>query len=65
MPLINFEINLFLTWSNNCVIFSSNAAPATIYATTDTKCYVLVVSLSTNANTKLLKQSKISIQRQD
>ena len=52
MPLINFEINLFLTWSNNCVIFSSNAAPATIFATTDTKCYVLVVSLSTNANTK-------------
>ena len=54
MPLINWEINLILTWSANCVISEGNRA--TIFAITDTKLYVPVVSLSTQDNTKLLQQ---------
>ena len=54
MPFINCEVNLILTWSANCSI--SNAAPnqATSIAITDTKLYVLVVTYSTQDNTKLL-----------
>ena len=52
MPLINFEINLILTWSKNCVI--SSAARETKFKITDTKFYVPVVTLSTQNNAKLL-----------
>ena len=52
MPLINCEINLILTWSANCVI--SSATKAITFAITDTKIYVLVVSLSTQCDLKLL-----------
>ena len=41
MPLINFEINLILTWSSTCVITNSTGE------ITDTKLYVPVVTLST------------------
>ena len=46
IPLISCEINLILTWSANCLI-SSNATgnQATIFAITDTKLYVSVVTL--------------------
>ena len=43
MPLINCEINLFLTCSENCVI--SSATRATKFKITDTKLYVPVVTL--------------------
>ena len=56
MPLINCEINLVLTWSANCVISECNTV--TTFAITDTKLYVPVVTLSTQDNTKLLKQLK-------
>ena len=58
MPFINCEVNLILTWSANCSI--SNAAPnqATSIAITDTKLYVLVVTYSTQDNTKLLQRLK-------
>ena len=52
-PLINSEINLILTWSENCVICS--ATGATKFEITDTHLYVPVVTLSTPNNTKLLK----------
>ena len=71
MPLINCEINLILTWSENCVLISkatrdadpdANRAVAPIYnptnATfkiTDTKFYVPVVTLSTENDKKLLE----------
>ena len=45
MPFINFEINLILTLSEKCVL--SNNTKATTFAKTDTKLYVLVVTLST------------------
>ena len=61
MPLINYEINLILTWSENCVI--SSATGATKFAMADKKRYAPVVTLSTEDNinvvtlsTQLLKQ---------
>ena len=51
MPLINYEINLILTWFENCVLSSRTAEnPAKSFATTDTKLYILVVNLSINNN---------------
>ena len=50
MPLINFEINRILTWSENCVI--SSVTRATKFAITDTKLYVPVVTLSTESGFK-------------
>ena len=52
MPLINYEINLTLTWSEKFV--STNDTIATIFAT-DTKRYVPVVTLSTQDNAKPLE----------
>ena len=62
MPLINSEINLVLTWSENCVI-STVTNQAITFPITITKCYALVVTLSTQANTKLLQQFKSSFKR--
>ena len=45
MPLINYEINLILTWSANCVMSNSAVNQATTFAITDTKLYVPVVTL--------------------
>ena len=55
MQLINCEINLILTWSEDCVI--SSATGATKFKITDTKLYVPVVSLSPQDNAKLLQWS--------
>ena len=57
MPLINCEINFILTWSANCVIVSTEIAnEGAIFAITETKLYVSVVTLSTADNMKLLQQ---------
>ena len=53
MPLINCEVNLFLTWSKDCVI--SSATGETKFRITETKLYVLFVTLSTQNNAKLLQ----------
>ena len=53
MPLINCEVNLFLTWSKDCVI--SSATRETTFRITETKLYVLFVILSTQDNKKLLQ----------
>ena len=55
-PLINCEINLFLTWSANYVIANAAANQATTFAITEAKFYVPVVTLSTQDNAKLLRQ---------
>ena len=55
MPLINCEINLILTWYANYFIAAvtyTNQVPT--FAQTDTKPYVLVVTISTQDNVKLL-----------
>ena len=57
MPLINCEINFILSWSANCVIVSTEIAnEGAIFAITETKLYVSVVTLSTADNMKLLQQ---------
>ena len=64
MPLINSEINLILTWSENYVIVSSNDVNQNpTFVITDTKLYVPVVTLSTQVNTKLLQQLKSGFKR--
>ena len=56
-PLINCEVNLTLTWSENCVIVSTEVAGHNSnFAITDTKLYVPVVTLSTPDNKNLLQQ---------
>ena len=59
MPLINCEIN-FIS-SENCVI--SSATEKTKFPITDAKLYVLVVTLSTPYNAKLLQQLKSGFKR--
>ena len=61
MPLINCEINLILTWYEDCVI--SSAVGETKFKTTDPKCYVPVVILSTQDNAKLFEQLKTGFKR--
>ena len=61
MPLIHCEVTLILTWSNDCVITNSNGAGK--FATTETKIYVLVVTLSTQENAKLLQLLKSGFKR--
>ena len=61
MPLFNCEISLILTWPKSCVFFSKTGE--TEFAITDTKLYVLVVTLSTEDNIKLLKQLESGFKR--
>ena len=64
MPLINCEINIFLTWSQNFIIVTrdyGNRVPK--FAITDTKLYVPVVTLSAQDNEKLLQQLKTGFKR--
>ena len=61
MPLINFEVNLILTWSSTCDI--TNYTGAGRFTITNTKLYVLVVFLSTEDNTKFLEQLKSGFKR--
>ena len=51
--LINCEINRTLTWSLTCVI--TNSTGARIFAITEAKRYVPVVTLSTQDNATLLR----------
>ena len=64
LSLINCEINSILIWSADCIIIdapANNEVPT--FALTDTKLYVLVVTLSTQKNAKLLQQLKSSFKR--
>ena len=61
MPLINCEVDLLLTWSQNCIL--SNVAGASTFAITDTKLFVPVVTLSSEENTKLLGKLKSGFKR--
>ena len=54
MHLIHCNINLILPWSSTCVIVEVNRETS-LATITNTKLYVLVVTLSTN-NVKLLDQ---------
>ena len=79
LPLINCEISLTLTWSENCVITSKatrdadpDADPAVAginnptnatFKIKDRKLYVLVVTLSAKDDNKLLEQLKAGLKR--
>ena len=72
IPLINYEISLILTWSENCVITSKATTEAdpdpnpavaginnptnAVFKITDCKLYVPVVTLSAENDNKLLQQ---------
>ena len=58
MSLINCEMNLFLTWSVNCVVSSAAENQPTTFAITNTRLYVPVLTLPTEDNAKLLQQTK-------
>ena len=58
MPLIYCVTNLILSWSANCVISNAAVNEVTTFAITDAKLYVLVVTLLTDDNSKLLQQLK-------
>ena len=72
MLLINSEVSLILTWFKNCAITSKatiDAEPAINNPTkekfriTETKLYVLIVTLSTEDGHKLLEQLKTGFKR--
>ena len=53
-----------MTWSANCVIvYTDIANHGAIFAITETKLYVPVVTLSTQDNAKLLQQFKSGFKR--
>ena len=64
IPLINWEVELILTWSVNCVIIYTNVAnQVPTFTITETNLYVPVVTLSTQDNAKLLPQLKSGFKR--
>ena len=64
MPLTDCEVELILTWSENCVIVGTNVANQnTTFIITETTLYVPVVTLSTRDNSKLLPQLKSGFKR--
>ena len=64
MSLINCEINLDLNWSKYCVIVVTVVVDqGAIFSITGKKSYVLVVTLSTQDNAKLLEQLKSGFKR--
>ena len=58
---VDCETNLILTWPENCVFTNSEVVGT--FRITDTKLYIPVVTLSTQDNTKLLKQIKSGFKR--
>ena len=52
------KINLFLTWSTNCVISNAVSNHGATFVITDTHPYLPIVTLLTQDNVKLLQQMK-------
>ena len=64
IPLINCEINLDLNRSKNWVIVNTDVADqGATFSINDTGLYILVVTLSTQDNAKLLEQLKSGFKR--
>ena len=65
MPLINWEVNLILTWSANCVIVYTDVSnQGATFTITETRLYVPVITLSTQDNAKLLPKLKLGLKEQ-
>ena len=57
MPLTNYEISFDLNWSEKyATVVTTVVGQGATFSITDTKLYVLVVTLSTQGNAKLLDQ---------
>ena len=56
IPLTNYEANLILTWSKDCVITNSTGKGQ--FSITNTKLYIPAVTLSTQDNAKFFQQLK-------
>ena len=63
IPLINCEINLILSCSENCSLATGTANQVWTFKITDTRLYVPVVTLSAQGNEKLFKQLKSGFKR--
>ena len=64
MSLINCEVERIFNWSADSVIIYTDVANQNpTFTLTETNLYVLVVTLSTQDNTKLLQQLKIGFKR--
>ena len=64
MSLIYCEVNLILIWSVNCFLMANVIdSQLPIFAITDSKLYVPVVTLSSQENAKLLKKLKSCLKR--
>ena len=61
MSLVNFEVNLILTWSSTYVITYSTGGAR--FLVTDTKLYLPFVTLATQDKIKLLQQLKSGFNR--
>ena len=58
MSLINYKVNIILTWSGKSA--KSEVNNVTTFAIAGTKRYVAIVTSWTNTNSKLLQQLEIS-----
>ena len=64
IPLINWEVNLILTWPVDCVmIYTDVVNQIPTFTITGTNLVVLVVTLSTEDDAKLLTQLKQDFKR--
>ena len=64
IPLTNWEINIFLTWSEKCIVVTRDYVDREPkFEITDTKLYNPVVASSAQNNEKLLQQLKTVFKR--
>ena len=64
MSLINFEVNLILTQSVDCVLlYTNNANQVLRFTITETNLYVPVVTLSTQDNAKIFSKLESGFKR--
>ena len=64
MSLINFEVNLILTQSVDCVLlYTNNANQVLRFTITETNLYVPVVTLSTHDNAKIFSKLESGFKR--
>ena len=64
MSLINYEIELILAWSRDCVIIYTNVDNENpTFTIAETNLYVPIVALSTQDKAKLLPQLKSGFKR--
>ena len=64
MSLVNCDVNLILTWSANfMIIYTDVANNIPTFSMTDANFCVMVITLSTQDNAKLLPQLKSGFKR--